>query len=116
MIVAVPVPLVTDQAPTPVASVYVEVEPEHTVAEPPLIAATVGKGLLVSTTSSVDVQAPLVMVHLRVALVPTGTPVTPEFRNVGLVMVAVPVSRLHAPVPVEGLLPARVKLPLLQLF
>ena len=31
-------------------------------------------------------------------------------------MVAVPLTTLHAPVPTEGLFPARVKLPLLQLL
>ena len=33
-----------------------------------------------------------------------------------MVMVAVPVTTLQAPVPTDGLLPARVKVPLLQLF
>ena len=74
----------------------------------------VGKALLVSITSSVDVQAPFVIVHLSVALVPTGTPVTAEVLDVGVVIVAVPVTTLHKPVPTVGLLPASVKFPLLQ--
>ena len=75
----------------------------------------VGKALLVSITSSVDVQAPFVIVHLSVALVPTGTPVTVEVLDVGVVMVAVPLTTVHAPVPVTGALPASVKFPLLQI-
>ena len=73
----------------------------------------VGKALLVSITSSVDVQAPFVIVHLSVALVPTGTPVIVEVGDEGVVIVAVPVTTLHAPVPVTGALPASVKFPLL---
>ena len=75
----------------------------------------VGKALLVSIISSVDVQAPFVIVHLSVALVPTGTPVTVEVLDVGVVMVAVPVTTVHKPVPVTGALPASVKFPLLQI-
>ena len=73
-----------------------------------------GKALLVSITSSVDVQAPFVIVHLSVALVPTGTPVTVEVGDEGVVMVAVPVTTVHKPVPITGALPASVKLELLQ--
>ena len=75
----------------------------------------VGVALFVNTTSSVEVQAPLVIVHLNVALVPTGTPVTPEVLEVGLEIVAVPLTTVHEPVPVVGLLAAIVKLPLLHL-
>jgi hypothetical protein len=55
------------------------------------------------------------MVHLRVALVPTGTPVTVEVADEGVVIVAVPLTTLHTPVPEVAALPARVKDPLLQL-
>ena len=50
------------------------------------------------------------------AELPTGTPVTPEVLELGVVIVAVPLTTLQAPVPTEGELPAKVKLPLLQLF
>jgi hypothetical protein len=75
---------------------------------------TVGSALFVSTTSSVDVHVPLVIVHLSVALVPTGTPVTVEVADDGVVIVAVPLTTLHTPVPVEAAFPASVKDPLLQ--
>lgn len=55
------------------------------------------------------------MVHRRVALVPTGTPVTVDVADEGVVIVAVPLTTLQTPVPVVAALPARVKDPLLQL-
>ena len=69
---------------------------------------------MVSTTSSVDVQVPLVTVQRKVAGVPAVTPVTPEVAELGVVMVAVPLTTLHVPVPVVGVLPAKVKEALLQ--
>ena len=75
----------------------------------------VGGALLVNTTSSVDVQAPLVMVHLKVILVPAVTPVTPEVGEVGVVTVPVPLTLLHAPVPVVGVFPASVNVVVLHL-
>lgn len=71
--------------------------------------------MFVSTTSSVEEHVPLVMVHRRVALVPTGTPVTVDVADEGVVIVAVPLTTLQTPVPVVAALPARVKDPLLQL-
>ena len=53
------------------------------------------------------------MVHRSVAGVPAITPVTPEVVELGVVIVAVPLTTLQAPVPVEGVLPARVNEPLL---
>ena len=79
------------------------------------VIVTVGRLLLVNTTSSVDVQVPLVVVQRSVALVPAGTPVTPEVAEDGVVIVAVPLISVHRPVPVEGVFAASVKLPLLQL-
>jgi len=76
---------------------------------------TVDAGTFVSTTSSVDtVQGPLETVHLNVALVPDGTPVIPDVLEEGVVMEAVPLTRLHAPVPIVGAVAFMVKLPLLQ--
>ena len=77
---------------------------------------TAGGGLFVSTTSSVEVQAPFVIVHLNVAVVPAVTPVTPEVGEVGVVMVADPLTTLHAPVPVAGLLAASVNVLVLHLI
>ena len=69
---------------------------------------------MVSTTSSVEVgQLPLAIVQRNVALVPSGTPVTPEVAEDGVVMVAVPLTTVHVPVPVVGAFPASVNEPLL---
>ena len=65
------------------------------------------------TSSMLGVHTPLVMVQRKVALLPTGTPVTPLLALVGVVIVAVPDTNVHKPVPLAGTLPARVKLPLL---
>jgi hypothetical protein len=76
--------------------------------------AVLGLALLVSITSSVlGVQVPLLMVQRRVALVPTGTAVTPLISEPGVVTVAVPPITLHVPLPVTAALPARVKFALL---
>ena len=56
---------------------------------------------------------PFDIVHLNVALLPAVMPVTAEVADVGVVTVAVPLITLHVPVPVVGVLPARVKLALL---
>ena len=59
--------------------------------------------------SSVEgLHAPLVMVHLKV-LVPLARPVTPEEGEEGVVMVAAPEIKVQIPVPVVGVLPARVE-------
>lgn len=55
----------------------------------------------------------MVTVQRREALVPTGTPVTVDVGEEGVVIVAVPLTTFHKPVPVVGVLPASVKLPLL---
>ena len=54
------------------------------------------------------------MVQRSVALLPDGTPVTVDVRDDGVVIVAVPETKLHIPVPTVGALPDSVKLPLLQ--
>ena len=74
--------------------------------------AIVALALLVSTTSEVlGVHTPLLIVQRNVALVPTGTPVTPLLLAVGAVIVAVPLTKLQLPVPLTGTFPASVKLP-----
>src|SRR5690606_31226436 len=78
----------------------------------PASAAT-GGALLVSTTTSDVEQGPLLMVHLSVTLVPTGTPVTVVVGDAGLVMSAVPASMVQSPVPTPAALPANVKIGLL---
>jgi hypothetical protein len=68
----------------------------------------------VSNTSSVEVQVPFVIVQRKVAGVPAVTPVTPEVGEEGVVIVAVPLTTLHEPVPVVAVFPASVKAVLLQ--
>ena len=79
----------------------------HIVWSAPALAA-VGLSLLVMVTSSdVAAQGALVMVQ-RNTLVPTANPVMPEFAALGEVIVAVPETNVHDPVPAVGVLPARV--------
>ena len=73
--------------------------------------AVVGNALLVNITSFVEaVQGEFEIVHLNVTLVPTGTPVMVDVGEVGVVIVAVPLTTLQDPVPTVGVLPASVKL------
>jgi hypothetical protein len=71
----------------------------------------VGGVAFVKITSSVTaVQGGFVTVHLNVALVPAGTPVTVEVGEDGVVIVAVPLTTVHVPVPAAGAVAASVKL------
>ena len=54
------------------------------------------------------------MVQRKVALVPTGTPLTAEVAEPGLAIVAVPLITVQVPVPEVGTFPARVKVPVPQ--
>jgi hypothetical protein len=45
-----------------------------------------------------------------VLLVPAATPVTPDVLEVGVVIVAVPPTTDHDPVPIVGAFPERIKL------
>lgn len=114
-VVIVAVPLTTLQAPVPVVAVLPanvkEVLLQLTISEPAL--ATVAAAWFVKTTSSVDEQVPFVIVQRKVAEVPAVTAVIPEVGDEGEVIVAVPLTTLHAPVPVVAVLPASVKEPLL---
>lgn len=70
---------------------------------------------LVKMTSEVETQPPLAMLQRSVADVPTGTPVTVVVRDDAVVIVAVPDTNDHEPVPALGALAAMVKDPVLQL-
>lgn len=48
------------------------------------------------------------IVHLKVTVEPIVKPVTPEVGDVGEVIVAVPETTVHVPVPVTGVFPANV--------
>ena len=67
-----------------------------------------GAGLIVIITSSVELQGPFEIVHLKVAEAPTTSPVTVEVEDEGVVKVAVPETTLHDPVPTNGGLPDSV--------
>ena len=75
--------------------------------------AAVGAASLVSVTSSKVLQAPLTMVQRNTAGVPVGTPVTVDVEEPGVVIVAMPLIKVHVPTPTDGVLPAKVKLVLL---
>ena len=51
----------------------------------------------------------MLIVHVKVALVPAVIPVTPDVAEAGVVIVADPLVTDHAPVPVVGVFPAKVK-------
>ena len=69
--------------------------------------AVVGTASLVIITSSVDIaHTPFVIVHLKV-FAPTPKPVMPDVGEDGVVIVPVPVIKVHAPVPINGVFPAR---------
>ena len=66
------------------------------------------------TTSSVELQVPLVTVQRNVIFEFVGTDVTVVVAEEAEVIVADPLTRLQAPVPDEGLLPAMVNVDVLQ--
>ncbi len=71
-------------------------------------AAVVGVADTLITTSSVlAVQVPLLIVHRKVAE-PATKPVTPDVGEEAVVIVAVPLTTLHAPVPAVAVFPAKV--------
>ena len=71
---------------------------------------------LIITSSVEEVQAPLAMVHLKVAVPPTTSPVKVEVGEEAVVIVAVPDTTVQVPVPVAGVLPAKVVVVTLQRF
>jgi hypothetical protein len=66
-------------------------------------------------TVELDEHDPLVIVQVKTALVPTGTPDTADIGDDVLAIEAVPLKTVHNPVPIAGTLPANVKEPELQL-
>src|ERR1051326_5954585 len=80
---------------------------EQTVSSGPAF-AVVGEASRVITTVSLDEgQLAFVIVQTNV-LVPTERPVTPDVGSPALVTFALPAITVHAPVPTDGVLPARV--------
>ena len=54
-----------------------------------------------------DRHVPFVIVHTNV-FAPTDSPVTPEVGELGVITVELPAITDHAPVPTDGVLPAKV--------
>ena len=111
MAVIVPDPVMNVHTPVPVVGrlperlVVVTLQSDWSVPA----AAVVGNASTIMFTSSVlGVQTPLLMVHLNVAVLPMLSPVTPDVAEVLVVTTAVPVIKLHAPVPLVGVFPAKV--------
>ena len=59
-------------------------------------------------------QVPLVIVQVKTALVPKGTPETVDIADDGLAIEAVPLKTVHTPTPDTAVFPANVKEPELQ--
>ena len=97
----VPEPPSSDQAPVPTVGVTAVrvTELEQIFWSGPALGA-LGAVLRVMTTVLLEgAQGPLVMVHCKVAEVPTGIPVTVLVGELGLVMLAVPLTTVQVPVP-----------------
>lgn len=67
-----------------------------------------GQQVVIITSSVEATQGELEIVQRSVAVPGTAKPVTPEVGEDGVVIVAVPETTVHAPVPTVGVLPAKV--------
>ena len=110
-VVTVAVPDTTDHVPVPTAGVLpanvVVVVLQRFWSEP--AAVKVGNSYTVITTSSEEpVHEPFEIVHLIVTEDPITSPVTLEAGDEGVVIVAVPETTDHIPVPAVGVFPARM--------
>lgn len=108
--VIVPVPLKRVQVPVPIAGALptnVTVVPQIFISAPAL--DTVGGAMLLIVTSSLaGVQGGLETVQRITTLVPDGIAVIVDVALLTFVIVAVPDTTLHVPVPAVGVLPANV--------
>ena len=112
---SVAVPLTNVHAPVPTegaVAAIVKVVVLQSVWSAPALDA--GKTLLVIITSSVATgHVPLTTVQRNVAVLPAAKPVTVVVRLDGVVIVAVPETSVHVPVPTEGAVAAMVKVEVL---
>src|SRR5690606_13668736 len=117
-LVIVAVPETTVQVPVPttgVMALITNVLLSHCSISTGPASAVVGSARLVRTTwSTLAPQVPFSTRHSRVADVPAGTPVTVGLKAPGVVIVAIPVTKLHVPLPIAGSTAVIVKLPSLQ--
>lgn len=70
----------------------------------PALAMVPGDASLITTSLVEAAHDPLLMVHLRVVELPATKPVTVDVGEEGVVIVALPDTTLHVPVPTEGVL------------
>ena len=113
----VAVPLATLQTPRPTNGVFPAnvKNPELQFVWAGPAKATVTGLSFVNVTDELEVgHDPSVIIQIKTALVPTGTPVTADVGDDGIAIVAVPLNTVHKPVPTDGVLPAKVKFPELQ--
>ena len=110
-VVIVPLPLTNVQTPVPTIGVF----PDN-VADVPqtvwFVPATdvVGPPVLVIVTCVLDdAQGALLIVHSN-TFAPTPNPVTVVFGFPGVVIVPLPLTNVHTPVPTDGVFPANVAL------
>ena len=111
------VPSDTVQVPVPGEGSLPERENEpllHCVWVGPASATAAACRFVKITSSALGVHDPLLIVQRRVAEVPAGTPVTVLVAEPGVVIAAVPVIRVHRPVPAPGVFPESVKEDVLQ--
>jgi hypothetical protein len=89
--------------------------PEQIVLLAPALAVA-AMFTLILTVLIEGAQEPLEIVHCKVEVDPIVNPVTPELNAAGVVTTAVPAVTVQRPVPLTGLLPARVAVVVLQRF
>jgi hypothetical protein len=114
-VVIVDVPLTNDHAPVPddgLLPAKLKVEVLHSDWSAPALAFVTAASFLI-TTSSVELQVPLVIVQRKVIFVLVGTLVTVEVAEDDVVIVDVPLINDHAPVPDDGLFPDKVNVDVL---
>jgi hypothetical protein len=110
-VVIVAVPATTLQVPIPVVGLFPAKLVVVTLHKPwsgPALAAVGNASMVIVTSSDEDAHAPLLIVHLNVAVVPGTNPVTPDVSEDGVVIVAMPLTTVHTPLPTVAIFPASV--------
>ena len=108
ILVIVPVPLTTLQVPTPLVAVLpdkVAVVVLHRFWSVPALAAVEGKAMFIVTSSVLVLHAPLLIVQRNTVLLPAVIPVTVVVGLLAVAIVHVPLTILHATLPLTAALP-----------